>query len=213
MLQNFPAVQTHRFIHGLLSTEKIPTIHFMLVYESMVLLMLMFIKTPKPIMTFCFKQFLITLLSLVILLCIYIGMDANTDTLSSQSISRAYLSQRWYDVGYLLPQIQQLSPQPTWFAKGSPLGRRIDYVFANSPAISTITSFHLDCDLLLLLTWLFPLPNIFYISLPKPMFSLPNAFHSSYAWDISKFQADIGFCLNTWARWGSLYPTGRCHLA
>ena len=27
----------------------------------------------------------------------------------------------------------------------------MDYVFANSPAISTITSFHLDCDSLLLL--------------------------------------------------------------
>ncbi len=47
-------------------------------------------------------------------------------------------------------------------------------------------------------------------------FSLPNAFHSSYAWDISKFQVDIDSvftCRNTWARWGSLYPTGRCHLA
>ncbi len=31
------------------------------------------------------------------------------------------------------------------FCEGNPLGRRIDYVFANAP-ISTITSFHLDTD-------------------------------------------------------------------
>ena len=37
-------------------------------------------------------------------------------------------------------------PQPICSGKGNLQGRRIDYVFANSPAISTIFSFHLDND-------------------------------------------------------------------
>ena len=50
------------------------------------------------------------------------GMDANTDTISSQSLSQAYLSQRWYDVGFLFSQLRGHPPQPTCFAKGNPMG-------------------------------------------------------------------------------------------
>lgn len=37
-------------------------------------------------------------------------------------------------------------PQPICSGKGNPQGRCIDYVFDNSPAISTISTFHLDND-------------------------------------------------------------------
>lgn len=67
---------------------------------------------------------------------VYIGMDASTDTLSSQALSQAHLSQRWYHVSCLFPQIQQVSPQSICFDTGTLEGRRIDHIFANSPAIS-----------------------------------------------------------------------------
>ena len=58
---------------------------------------------------------------------IYIGMDANTDTCSSHSLSQVDLSQRWFDIGSLFPQLKHEVPQPTCFAKGNSIGRRSDF--------------------------------------------------------------------------------------
>ena len=75
---------------------------------------------------------------------VYIGMDANTDNLSSSSLSQVSLSQRWFDVGSHFAYLQNETPSPTCFAKGNPAGRRIDYIFANSPAVNAIQEFTLE---------------------------------------------------------------------
>ena len=68
-------------------------------------------------------------------------MDANTTTLSSSSLSQAYLSQRWYDIAFLFSQLQDEPLQSTCFAKGNTTGRRIDFVFVNSPAVLSVNQF------------------------------------------------------------------------
>ena len=91
LLQAYPPLQTHRFIHGILSTESGPSIHFMSVYgfagadvhqeaqqKNDQLFQAVFDYAS------CFGN-----------TPVYIGMDSNTDTLSSRSISRPCLSQRW----------------------------------------------------------------------------------------------------------------------
>ena len=47
---------------------------------------------------------------------IYIGMDANTDNLSSSSLSQVSLSQRWFDIGSHFAYLQHETPSPTCFA-------------------------------------------------------------------------------------------------
>ena len=91
LLQAYPPLQTQRFIHGILSTESGPSIHFMSVYgfagadvhqeaqqKNDQLFQAVFDYAA------CFGN-----------APVYIGMDANTDTLSSRSISRPCLSRRW----------------------------------------------------------------------------------------------------------------------
>ena len=132
LLQPYPSLQSHRFIHGILSTETGPTIHFMSVYG--------FTGADVHLEA---QQNNDTLLSSVFDYAssfgntpVYIGMDASTDNLSSPSLSQAYLSQRWFDTGSHFAQLRHESPSSTCFAKGNLIGRRIDYIFANSQAVT-----------------------------------------------------------------------------
>ncbi len=122
LLQSYPALQSHRFLHGILSTEYGPTMHFMTVYGY----------TGADV-NFDAQQRNDTLMSSVFDYAssfgntpIYIGMDANTDNLSSSSLSQVYLSQRWFDIGSHFAYLQHQLPSPTCFAKGNTVGRRID---------------------------------------------------------------------------------------
>ena len=74
-------------------------------------------------------------------------MDANTTSLSSSSLSQAHLSQRCYDLVFLFSQLQDEPVQSTCFAKGITTGRRIDFVFVNSPAVLSINQFYLQNDI------------------------------------------------------------------
>ena len=140
LLQNYPSLRSHRFLHGILSTESGPTLHFMTVYGYTGADVHAEAQTQND-----------TLMSSVFDYAsgfgntpVYIGMDANTDNLSSSSLSQISLSQRWFDVGSHFAYLQNDIPSPTCFAKGNPAGRRIDYIFANSPAVTAIQEFTLE---------------------------------------------------------------------
>ena len=88
LLNSYPSLQSHRFLHGILSTEHGPTMHFMTVYGY----------TGADV-HFEAQQHNDTLLSSVFDYAssfgntpVYIGMDANTDNLSSPALSQVYLS-------------------------------------------------------------------------------------------------------------------------
>ena len=115
---------------------------------------------------------------------IYIGMDANTTDISSSSLSQAYLSQRWFDIGSHFPYLKNELPLPTCFAKGNEIGRRIDYIYANSQAVTAIQDFYLDLTIPipthrpLVITVDIPLksPGFLYHQLVVPSQNLPPIF-------------------------------------
>lgn len=142
LLEPYPLLRSHRFLHGILSTEHGPAMHFMTIYGH----------TGADVHTEAQLQN-DTLMSSVFEYAasfgntpVYIGMDANTTTLSSSSLSQAYLSQRWYDLALLFSQLQDEPLKCTCFAKGNTIGRRIDFVFVNSPAVLSVNQFHVDND-------------------------------------------------------------------
>lgn len=53
---------------------------------------------------------------------------------------------RWYDLGLLFSQLKDEPLQPTCFAKGTTVGRRIDFVFVNSPAVLFVKNFYVDVN-------------------------------------------------------------------
>lgn len=113
-------------------------------------------------------------------------------------------------------QISECQPQPTCFAKGNPVGRRIDYVFVNSQAVSSISSFSVDHDTSI------PThrPLVFRISIDafssavsrlsipttcygihSPSHLLLSAFARLFQWDITNFGMDVEAALLCWNDW------------
>ena len=153
---------------------------------------------------------------------IYIGMDANTDNLSSSSLSQVSLSQRWFDIGSHFAYLQNDIPSPTCFAKGNPAGRRIDYIFANSPAVTAIQEFSLETAI--------PIPthkplcitiqvHLFSSSVtrlalpptthtfPRPTTHFLNVFTKLFQWDIQAFGGDVEQAYSCWNEWAQQYLT------
>lgn len=130
----YPVLRTHRFVHAILSSEWGPTMHFMSVYGFTGSDVHVEAQTNNDLLFQAGFEYGASFGNTPV----YIGMDVNTDTMSSSSLSQAYLSQRWFDVGLLFSQLKEEPLQATCFAKGNTIGRRIDYIFANSPAIFAI---------------------------------------------------------------------------
>ena len=218
LLEAYPSLCTHRFIHGILSTEHGPSMHFMSVYGFTGADVHVEAQSNNDSLMHSVFEYAASFGNTPV----YIGMDANTATVSSSSLSQAYLSQRWYDLGLLFSQLKDEPLQPTCFAKGNTIGRRIDYVFVNSPAVLSVTNFYVDVDT--------PIPThrplIFTISvdlfssqitrlalpptdynLPKPSVRFLDTFHSLFYWDINKFSRDIDAAYSCWTMWAQQYLT------
>ena len=218
LLQNYPSLRSHRFLHGILSTESGPTLHFMTVYGYTGADVHAEAQTHND-----------TLMSSVFDYAsgfgntpVYIGMDANTDNLSSSSLSQISLSQRWFDVGSHFAYLQSDIPSPTCFAKGNPAGRRIDYIFANSPAVNAIKEFTLETAVpipthrplcITILAHLFSssvtrlaLPPTTY-SFPRPTLHFLNVFSELLQWDINVFEGDVEQAYSCWNEWAQQYLT------
>ncbi len=153
---------------------------------------------------------------------VYIGMDANTDNLSSSSLSQVSLSQRWFDVGSHFAYLQDEIPSPTCFAKGNTVGRRIDYIFANSPAVNAIQDFTLETAIpipthrplcITILARLFS-SSITRLALPPTTYSFPRptphflaVFSKLFQWNVHAFQGDIEQAYSCWNGWAQQYLT------
>ena len=218
LLLPYPNLQSHRFIHGILSTETGPTIHFMSIYG--------FTGADVHIES---QQHNEQLLSSAFEYAasfgntpVYIGMDANTTDISSPSLSQAYLSQRWYDIGAHFPYLKNEQPQSTCYAKGTETGRRIDYIYANSQAVNAIQDFYLDLSIPipthrpLAITVDIPLfsAQITRLSLPPTCYSFPkpsshflDIFLSLFQWDISVFNGNVEEAYDCWNLWAQQYFT------
>ena len=217
LLEPYPLLHTHRFVHAILSTEWGPCMHFMSVYGYTGSDVHVDAQTHNNALFQTVFEYASTFGNTPV----YIGMDANTDTMSSSSLSQAYLSQRWYDVGLLFSQLQDQPLQATCFAKGTTIGRRIDYIFANSPAVLAIQHFHVETEMAIpthrplvcsLSVELFSntvtrlsLPSTIY-DLPKPSNAFLNTFHSLFDWDISKFSS-VDDAYTCWSMWSQQYLT------
>ena len=152
----------------------------------------------------------------------YIGMDANTTTISSSSLSQAYLSQRWYDPGLLFHNLKTNPYSPHVLLKELPL----------DDALTLCLLIHLQFCLLktflLIIEPLFPLiaPLFFYISvdlfseqvkrlalpptnyhLPKPSVQFLDAFQSLFQWDIDSLSSDVDSAYICWNQWAQQYLT------
>ena len=153
---------------------------------------------------------------------IYIGMDANTTDISSSSLSQAYLSQRWFDIGSHFPYLKNELPLPTCFAKGSEIGRRIDYIYPNSQAVTAIQDFCLDLTIPipthrpLVITVDIPLfsSQITRFSLPPTCCSFPkptshflDVFRDLFHWDITVFNGNVEDAYACWNMWAQQYLT------
>ena len=218
LLNTYPALQSHRFLHGILSTEYGPTLHFMTVYGYTGADMHSDAQACND-----------TLMSSVFDYAssfgntpVYIGMDANTDNLSSSSLSQVSLSQRWFDIGSHFAYLQQDIPLPTCFAKGNPVGRRIDYIFANSPAVNAISNFTLETTIpipthrplhITILADLFSsaitrlaLPPTVY-SFPRPTTHFVKIFSDLFSWNIDVFQGNVEHAYSCWNEWAQQYLT------
>ena len=218
LLQTYPSLRSHRFLHGILSTESGPTLHFMTVYGY----------TGADVHAEA-QAHNDTLMSSVFEYAsgfgntpVYIGMDANTDNLSSSSLSQVSLSQRWFDIGSHFAYPQNERPSPTCFAKGNPVGRRIDYIFANSPAVNAIQEFTLETAVpipthrplcITILAHLFS-SSITRLALPPTTYSFPrptphflNVFSDLFQWDISVFEGDVEQAYSCWNEWAQQYLT------
>ena len=153
---------------------------------------------------------------------VYIGMDANTDNLSSSSLSQVSLSQRWFDIGSHFAYLQHDTPLPTCFAKGNPVGRRIDYIFANSPAFNAIRDFTLETTIpipthrplcITILAHLFS-SSITRLALPPTSYSFPRptahflgVFSDLFQWNIEVFQGNVEQAYSCWNEWAQQYLT------
>lgn len=140
LLDAYPSLRTHRFIHGILSTENGPSMHLMSVYGCAGADMHADAQANNDFLTQSVFDYAAGFGNTPV----YIGMDANTDTVSSSPLSQAYLSQRWYDLGLLFSQLKEEPLQPTCFAKGNTTGRRIDFAFVNSPAVLSVKDFYVE---------------------------------------------------------------------
>ena len=218
LLADYPALQTHRFVHGILSSDSGPSIHLLSIYgftgadvhdEAKANNDALFTAVFDYVAQFGNSP-------------IYLGMDANTDTLSSQSLSTAYLSQRWYDLGLVYANTHDEIPQPTCFAKGNPHGRRIDYVYVNAPALNAVISFRVEEDipipthrpLVFLIDYELFSSTITRLALPPTCYDIPHpsayflqAFHSLFVWDITRFGGDVDAAYNCWTEWAQQYLT------
>ena len=217
LLEPYPLLRTHRFVHAILSTEWGPCMHFMSVYGYTGSDVHVEAQTHNNALFQTVFEYASTFGNTPV----YVGMDANTDTMSSSSLSQAYLSQRWYDVGLLFSQLKEQPLQATCFAKGTTLGRRIDYIFANSPAILAVQDFHVEtttsipthrplvCSISVELfsntVTRLSLPSTIY-DLPKPSNAFLDTFHSLFDWDISKFSS-VDDAYNCWSMWSQQYLT------
>ena len=218
LLQNYPCLCSHRFLHGILSTESGPTLHFMTVYGYTGA----DVHTDAQILNDSLMSSVFDYASGFGNTPVYIGMDANTDNLSSSSLSQVSLSQRWFDVGSHFAYLQNDIPSPTCFAKGNPAGRRIDYIFANSPAVTAIQEFSLETAI--------PIPthrplcitiqvhlfssSITRLALPPTTYTFPrptthflNVFTKLFQWDINAFGGDVEQAYSCWNEWAQQYLT------
>ena len=97
LLEPYPLLRTHRFLHTILSIEFGPSIHFMTVYGYTGADVHVESQTQNDLLMSTVFEYAASFGNTPI----FIGMDANTTTLSSSSLSQAYLSQRWYDLAFL----------------------------------------------------------------------------------------------------------------
>ena len=218
LLQTYPALQSHRFLHGILSTESGPTLHFMTLYGyTGADVHLEAQNNNDTLMSSAFDY-----ASSFGNTPIYIGMDANTDNLSSSSLSQVSLSRRWFDIGSHFAYLQHETPSPTCFAKGNPVGRRIVYIFANSPAVNAIQDFTLETTIpipthrplcIKILAYLFS-SSITRLALPPTSYSFPRptphfltVFSTLFQWDIHTFQGDVEQAYSCWNEWAQQYLT------
>ena len=218
LLQNYPCLCSHRFLHGILSTETGPTLHFMTVYGYTGA----DVHGDAQTLNDSLMSSVFDYASGFGNTPIYIGMDANTDNLSSSSLSQVSLSQRWFDIGSHFAYLQNDIPSPTCFAKGNPAGRRIDYIFANSPAVTAIQEFSLETAI--------PIPthkplcitiqvHLFSSSVtrlalpptthtfPRPTTHFLNVFTKLFQWDIQAFGGDVEQAYSCWNEWAQQYLT------
>ena len=137
LLFPYPSLQSHRFIHGILSSEVGPTIHFMSIYGFTGADVHLEAQRNNDQLLCSAFEYAASFGNTPM----YIGMDANTTDISSYALSQAYLSQRWFDIGSHFPYLKNELPSPTCFAKGNEIGRRIDYIYANSQAVTAIQDF------------------------------------------------------------------------
>ena len=218
LLEPYPLLRTHRFLHGILSTEHGPAIHFMTVYGYTGADVHVESQAQNDLLMSTVFEYAASFGNTPV----YIGMDANTTTLCSSSLSQAYLSQRWYDIAFLFSQLQDEPLQSTCFAKGNTTGRRIDFVFVNSPAVLSVNQFYLehdtsipthrplvfriDVDLFSEQVKRLALPPTQY-DLPKPTTHFIQAFHTLFQWDINNFQFDVDLAYDCWTQWAQQYLT------
>ena len=218
LLADYPVLQTHRFIHGILTSDHGPSIHLFSIYGFTGADVHAEAKTHNDALFTSVFDYAAQFGNSPI----YLGMDANTDTLSSQSLSTAYLSQRWYDLGLVYANAHDEEPHPTCFAKGSPYGRRIDYVYVNAPALNAVVSFKVEDDtpipthrpLVFLIDYELFSSTITRLALPPTCYDIPrpnahflNAFHSLFVWDINRFGGDIDAAYKCWTEWAQQYLT------
>ena len=130
---------------------------------------------------------------------------------------------RWYDLGLLFSQLKDEPLQPTCFAKGTTVGRRIDFVFVNSPAVLFVKNFFyvdvntpipthrpliftISVDLFLIKSLASPchLRTIICLS---PLSTFLILFHSLFQWNINTFSSDVDAAYGCWNMWAQHYLT------
>ena len=218
LLLPYPSLQSHRFIHGILSSEVGPTIHFMSIYGFTGADVHLEAQRHNGQLLYSVFEYAASFGNTPI----YIGMDANTTDISSSSLSQAYLSQRWFDIGSHFPYLKNELPLPTCFAKGNEIGRRIDYIYPNSQAVTAIQDFCLDLTIPipthrpLVITvdipffssqiTRFSLPPT-CCSFPKPTSHFLDIFCDLFHWDITVFNGNVEDAYACWNMWAQQYLT------
>ena len=218
LLLPYPMLQSHRFIHGILSTETGPTIHFISLYGFTGADVHVELQQHNELLLSSAFEYAASFGNSPV----YIGMDANTTNISSPSLSQAYLSQRWYDIGAHFPYLKNEKRQSTCYAKGTELGRRIDYIYANSQAVNAIQDFYLDLTIPipthrpLTITVDIPLfsAQITRLSLPPTCYSFPKPSSHFldislrlFQWDIHIFNGNVEEAYDCWTLWAQQYFT------
>ena len=118
--------------------------------------------------------------------------------------------------------MQNKISSPTSFAKGNPVGRRIDYIFAKSQAINTIQEFSLDltisipthrplCITIQIQLFSFSITRLALPltchRFPKPTQHFLDIFSSLFQWDIIIFDGDVEHAYACWNQWTQQYLT------